>query len=215
MIIGEKLGFILMSLRCIGGSLNYRKNEKLQKNKQFGCDTRIDGKQKQTGCSGWQGSWVELGNWLGRLVGWLRWVHSWLGNWSAAVWWESTGSPMCPVFWVWMQRSHERTSFNTNHSYKYSSPSLAQMGNVQVCVLHWGTRQGLGGESAKAALGVVRWPVCWKPGARALGLTGIENEPWASRPGVSLEPALKQLASHLVRLRLAGKNANSVWHTNG
>ena len=28
---------------------------------------------------------VELGNWLGRLVGWLRWVHSWLGNWSAAV----------------------------------------------------------------------------------------------------------------------------------
>ena len=52
---------------------------------------------------------------------------------------------------------------------------------------------------------MVRWPVCWKPGARALGLTGIENEPWASSPGVSLEPALKQLASHLVRLRLAEK----------
>ena len=55
---------------------------------------------------------------------------------------------------------------------------------------------------------MVRWPVCWKPGARALGLTGlIENEPWASSPGVSLEPALKQLASHLVRLRLAGKTS--------
>ena len=32
MIIGEKLGFILMSLRCIGGSLNYRQNNKLQTN---------------------------------------------------------------------------------------------------------------------------------------------------------------------------------------
>ena len=48
MIIGEKLGFKLMSLRCIGGPLNYRQNNKLQKNKQFGCDTRIGSKQEQT-----------------------------------------------------------------------------------------------------------------------------------------------------------------------